>query len=126
RLPLVYVSVRRSRQPFVDVDDLARRLAGMAHVIVEPSRQFSFALARNTRHTNAYDGAVGIYWPSGMARQSRFLPSSFSTPRDMEDEIVERVRIALTYIRPDSRCTFAYLRELLSRARIEQLRAEGS
>jgi hypothetical protein len=34
RLPVVYVSAGRFRQPFVDVDELARWLGGMAHVVV--------------------------------------------------------------------------------------------
>ena len=46
RLPIVYVSVGRSRHPFVNVQTLAPWLGGMAHVVVEPSRYFSFALAR--------------------------------------------------------------------------------
>ena len=126
RLPVVYVSVGRFREPFVDVDELARWLGGMAHVVVEPSRYFSFALARNAGRMNAYGGAVSIYWPDGAAAQDRFLPSSFATANAMQSAIAARVRTAMTHIRPASNCTFEYLRELVSRRRIEHLREAGS
>lgn len=126
RLPVVYVSAGRFRQPFVDVDELARWLGGMAHVVVEPSRYFSFALARSAGRMNAYGGAVSIYWPSAAATQVRYLPSSFADPEAMQWEIADRVRLALTHIRPASPCTFQYLQELASRAQVERLRAEGS
>ena len=48
RLPVVYVSVGRLGRRSVDSVQLARWLGGMAHVVVEPSRYFSFALARST------------------------------------------------------------------------------
>ena len=126
RLPVVYVSVGRSNRPFIDVRSLAQWLGGMAHVVVEPSRYFAFALARNTGRMNAYGGAVSIYWPSAAAAQMRFLPSISGDAVAMQKEIVRRVRRALTHIRPESRCTFQYLRELTSRAEIERLQAEGS
>jgi hypothetical protein len=44
----------------------------------------------------------------------------------MQREIVERVRSALTLIRPVSRCTFSHIQELVSRTKIEALKAEGS
>ena len=126
RLPVVYVSVGRSRRPLVDVLELAQWLGGMAHVVVEPSRYFSFALARNTGRMNAYGGAVSIYWPSASASQVRFLPHAFDGPDPMQSEIAARVGLALTQVRPESRCTFQYLRELSSHAQIERLRAAGS
>ncbi|MFN7916327.1 MAG: hypothetical protein U0Q55_13385 [Vicinamibacterales bacterium] len=126
RLPVVYVSVDRFRQPFVNVDALAQWLGGLAHVVVEPSRYFSFTLARNAGYMNAYGGAVSIYWPSGTAAQVRYLPTQFGSPEAMQREIAERVRSALTHIRPASKCTFAFLQELVSRARVERLKADGS
>jgi hypothetical protein len=126
RLPVVYVSAGKARRPFVNVDELARWLGGMAHVVVEPSRYFSFALARNARHMNAYGGAVSIHWPSNVARQTRYLPMSFSGAEAMQREIAERVRAALTLIRPVSKCTFSHIQELVSRTKIEALKAEGS
>jgi len=126
RLPIVYVSVDRFKQPFVDVDQLANWLGGMAHVIVEPSRFFSFALARNTGYMNAYGGAVSIYWPQSAARQVRFVPAAFDSSDEMQRDIVNHVKLALTHIRPESKCTFSYLEEQVFRSRVEKFKAEGS
>lgn len=126
RLPVVYVSVGKKGQPFVDPDRLAARLGGMAHVVVEPSRYFSFALARNVDAKNVYGGAVGIYWPNGAASQERLLPTFFDSGDEMQKVVEERVRVALTQIRPLSQCTFGFLRELISKARVDDLRSQGS
>ena len=127
RLPVVYVSALGGhRRSFVDVRKLAQWLGGMAHVVVEPSRYFSFALARNTGRANAYGGAISIYWPHGEAAQVRYLPRSFSDSEEMERAVAGRVREALIQIGPASPCTFQHLQELSSRATIARLRAEGS
>lgn len=126
RLPVVYVSVGRLGRRSVEPIQLARWLGGMAHVVVEPSRHFSFALARNTEWRNAYGGAVGVYWPSAEAAQVRYLPYELDASAAMQSEIVNRVRRALTHVGTESRCTFQNLQELAARAQIERLRAEGA
>ena len=126
RLPFVYVSVGKNRRPHIDTDELSSWLGGMAHVIVEPSRYFAFALARNTGRMNAYGGAVSIYWPQGASSQARFLPKDYDTPDAMQRDIAGRVRLALTQIRPTSNCTFEYLQELVSRRRVESIKSQGT
>lgn len=126
RLPVVYVSTDWGRQYSLDVNRLSRDLAGMAHVVVEPSRQFSFALNRNVHGINAYNGAVSIYWPAGLGAQARFLPIRFASATELENAIREAVRVALTHIRPRVESTSSYLREVISRARLQQLRTQGS
>lgn len=126
RLPVVYASVNRAGDPFIDPRELARWLSGMAHILVEPSRMFSFQLARNVDGANAYGGAASIYWPKGVARQTRYLPQRYSSGSQMQMDIASRIRKALTQIQPTSECTWPYLREILSRVRIEELRDEDS
>lgn len=123
RLPVVYVSSEWGPKYAVEVGRLASALAGMAHVVVEPSRRFSFALNRNVQGINAYNGAVSIYWPSGLGAQARFLPNRFNSSTELEKAIIEAVRAALTHIRPRFESTTSYLREVISRARMQQLRA---
>lgn len=126
RLPIVYVSAGRPGVPTVDADDLAKWLSGMAHVVVEPSKYFSFALARHVNETNAYGGAISIHWPAGSGTQLRLLPWMFDSPLAMQREVESKVRRALALTRPDSKCTFGYVREVISRCRIEGLKAAGS
>lgn len=126
RLPVVYVSVDWASQAFINPDELARWLSGMAHVLVEPSRMFSFQLARNADRANAYGGAVSIYWPEGVARQTRYLPRRYSAGKQMQVDVAARIQSALAQIQPTSECTWSFLREVVSKARIAQLDKEGS
>lgn len=126
RLPVVYVSVGRHKRPYIDTDELATWLAGMAHVVVEPSRHFAFALARNSGRMNAYGGAVSIYWPNGASAQARFLPAAYGDAHAMQRDVAERVRIALTQIRATSNCTIDYLHEVVAHRRVEALRSQGT
>lgn len=65
-LPTVYISATSSGEWELDeneIDKLAYDLGGIAHVVVEPSRSFSFALRDITSGRNVYAGAVGISLP---------------------------------------------------------------
>lgn len=126
RLPIVYASAGRDDRPAVDPRELARWLAGMAHVVVEPSRWFSFTLAGHVLDANAYGGAIGVYWPRGRSSQMRILPERFDSRRRLQSTIVEAVRRALTTVRPNPECSWSYLRESISRDRLEALKAAGS
>lgn len=126
RLPVVYVSALPNHRPYVDPQELAEWLAGMAHVVVEPSRHFSFAVARHVNRQNPYAGAVAILWPRAAERQSRMVPHDFESADDLAVECAARVRSALASVRPTTTLTWAYTQELIARRRIEALRAAGS
>lgn len=129
QLPAVYVSATSRGSTYkhaVKVNTLARSLSGMAHVVVEPSRHFSLALSRQVESSNAYGGAVSVYWPNNAAQEMRFLPHKYSKSRDLEDAIVEVVRTALIHIRPKPELTWNYVREVISRMRIDALKAADS
>lgn len=72
-LPAIYVSTRSGIECALSkgqIADLARELGGVAHVIVEPNRGFSFDLKERTAGRNAYGGAIGISIPGrGMVRK---------------------------------------------------------
>ena len=72
-LPVIYVSSTWRNEPALDVTKLAHWSAGMAHVVVEPSRRFSFIVANKVANSNPYDGAVSVCWPHGTGRQTKFL-----------------------------------------------------
>lgn len=125
-LPIVYVSAGYDNGHFVDSVNLARYLAGMAHVVVEPNRAFSLELRRLTAASNAYGGAVGIYWPDSEAR-TIFLPDPGEQKRGaLEVAIGKSIRVALSNRRQRTNCTWTYLKEAIAKVRLDQLRAEGS
>lgn len=72
-LPIVYVSASRNSSCVLserDIEKLAFDLGGIAHVVVEPNRAFSFPLRDETQGRNAYGGAIGLSVPGqGVVRR---------------------------------------------------------
>lgn len=64
-LPCIYVSRNNDNSLPLDVASLAKKSSGVAHVIVEPDRGFSFKLMEACDGTNPYGGAIGIVTPDG-------------------------------------------------------------
>src|SRR5690606_21637042 len=76
-LPVVYVSVGNGGECYLDCRQLAKRLCGLAHVVIEPDRKFSFEVRDLVDGENPYGGAIGVFWPQGGGAPLRFLPQHF-------------------------------------------------
>jgi hypothetical protein len=126
RLPIIYVSAASDGSHIVDPVRLAKWMSGLAHVVVEPSRTFSFALQRLTRSRNAYGGTVGVYWPESEARKSYFLDETNNTPELVQMAIAHDIRVALSHRRQRTTCSWLHLRECVSKCHYERLKAAGS
>lgn len=126
RLPIIYVSANYDGSHIVNPIQLAGVVSGMAHVFVEPSREFSVKLKDMTRARNAYGGTVGVYWPESDARKSYYLDSSNNTAELIQNEIAKDIRIALSNRRQRTNCNWLHLKEVISRRHYEKLKAEGS
>lgn len=97
----------------------------MAHIVVEPNRDFSFDLKRETNAKNVYLGAVGIYWPDGGITKL-FPGGKFRNAHELATEVSKLIRNSLVTQRTIKECSWAHLRELVSRARINDLKKKGS
>lgn len=126
KLPIVYVSATYDGKHIVEPKALSKSLAGMAHVIVEPSRAFSAVLRRETKSRNVYGGNVGVYWPESNARKSYYLEGEKDDGSDIPIAVAKDVRIALANRRQQSYCNWLYLKESISRCRYEALKATDS
>jgi hypothetical protein len=126
RMPVVYVSARFQGGHVVNTDSLADQLSGMAHVLVEPSRPFSYRLMQEVGAQNVYGGTLAIYWPDGGGRRSFFLGPEFESSAALEHAVVDEVRTALTNRRPLARVTWSAVQEQLSRKVTAALREQGS
>lgn len=126
RLPIVFVSAAFNGGYIVDVDRLARDLAGMAHVVVEPNRHFSLRLKIEVESENVYGGTIGVYWPDGGGRRSFFIRTRFESSEAVSRALFDEIRTALTNRRAFDRCTRAFVKELASRNEIEKLKTSGS
>ena len=125
-LPIIYASSTRQNMPAINAVTLAQWAGGLAHVVVEPSRAFSLVLARNTDRQNVYGGAIGIYWPKHHGMREILRPESYSSPARLATATADLVRRALLNCRPTIECTWDYLQELMSRQRLDALKASGS
>lgn len=126
RLPMVYLSSGFAGEKLVDADLIARDLAGMSHVVVEPSRPFSRRLQIEVASENVYGGAIGVYWPEGAGRRSFFTGRDFTNPKHMAAAIVEEVRTALANRRPLFRSSWSAVQEGASKQAINLLKSSGS
>ena len=124
-MPVVYVSRNNKEQLSLEPIQLAKWLSGMAHVVVEPSRKFSSQIMRQVYGENVYGGAVAIYWPDGIGKWI-YLPSKWNSPSVLQAAIVKKIRMSLLYQRLRRECTWSYLQEMMSRQKLDLLRASGS
>ncbi|MDF3129253.1 hypothetical protein P0Y35_08605 [Kiritimatiellaeota bacterium B1221] len=125
-LPVIYVSSTWNNSPALNPLRLAQWSGGMAHVVVEPSRAFSFNLARKVNRQNPYEGSVAIYWPSGGGTPTKLHPYNFRDESRFASAVADVVRKALAGRRPDPRVTWSYIRELILRDKIESMRSKGA
>lgn len=122
-LPIIYVSTpfdgERSNW---DSKTIAKKLSGMAHVVVEPNRIFSNRLKIDVNSRNVYGGALGIYWPNSDTVRRIFQGNSART----QEDLIEEVRRALTNRLPLERCAWFSVQEESSRKALKQLKEDGS
>ncbi len=125
-MPVVYISANNEGTSHVNSLQLSQWLSGMAHVLVEPNRSFSFELAPLVYQENAYGGAIAIYWPDGIGKWL-FLPQEkYLEAKPLQIAVARKVRESLLSQRPKRECTWGYILEQKSRKRIQELRDSGS
>lgn len=73
RLPIVYVSKTVYDYDPVNVNWLASRLKGVAHVLVEKSKQLNNSIRKLCDDKNEYNGGIGVYYPNHAVKHKRFL-----------------------------------------------------
>lgn len=124
-MPIIYVSAPFHGPYLVDPNALAASLIGIAHVVVEPNRDFSRELMALTHRKNVYGGTIALYWPEGGGKRS-FFASSVASSNVIEQAIFDELRLSLINRRPMLRCTVAAIKDLKSRRLINGLKDEGS
>ncbi len=88
-LPVIYVSSASDDETAVNASNLAYMLGGVAHVLVEPSRDFSLSLREVAEGKNPYGGAIGVSLPE-RPNVVRFVPT-----REHHQMDAERLKIQL-------------------------------
>lgn len=104
RLPIIYISVYKNKKYLLSknsIAELAKELSGIAHVVVEPNRDFSLELSELTNNLNVFKGYIGIYWANGDGRNIIF------TNRDLDnlyEDIKKTIISAVSNRRPLEIC----------------------
>lgn len=124
RLPIVYLSSSTDSTTQLNVEKLANRLSGMAHIIVEPSEEFSRRLSSRVNRANVYGGAIGVYWPDGAAFEKTFVGPRGPGPTERFLEV--RVQNALCQSQPTDLSTWMAVRALIASQRVATLRESGN
>ena len=76
RLPVVYVSKTVRNTDPLNIWELAKKLRGAAHVLVQENRNTNPELREATGYWNEYNGAVGIYFGLSCSFRTRRIPGS--------------------------------------------------
>lgn len=91
-LPVVYVSCEgMDRYPLSkdQISKLAYDLGGVAHVLVEPSRDFSNSVREITLGSNAYGGSIGIYSPSAPRGKKFYIGGAIKNSNELLNWVFE-------------------------------------
>ncbi|MCB9545133.1 MAG: hypothetical protein H6706_04485 [Myxococcales bacterium] len=124
RLPVVYLS-QDARGVVLDPERLARFLAGLAHVVVEPSRSFAARLREPTYGLNPDGGTVGIFWPDHSAARVILRPRDYRDADQMGRDLRFRIRKALLNRRPLRETTWQAIdRALIARRHLAAVAEE--
>lgn len=119
-LPFVYVSMPFHHEHLINYDALAKQLSGIAHVIVEPSRDFSYAIKPKVFSGNPYGGYIGVSFASG--HWTRIDPHKFASDHLAREAIFSLVRDSLLNRRPMRRCSFSNIEASAARKSREESR----
>ncbi len=108
-MPVVYVSAMREQSEVsIDVYELAKDLAGVAHVIVEESCECTTMLREMTDGKNPYNGAVQIFYSLNITQ--RVLPKFFKTAHQFRNEVAYSVYKRLILSRIDDEFSWTKIR----------------
>ena len=125
RLPVVYLTRDWfTEHCVVDEGELARRLCGVAHVLVESDKDVSRTLKDLCHGKNVYNGGMAVYFPSVSAAAKRFIPYD---GMDVEKVMTQMVRMIFRYMNQQKReplDTWDGIQMMQMRRQTKQLLAE--
>ena len=91
-LPIVYISKTDDERDPVNAREVAKRLKGAAHVLVQKESWTSQSLRRMCDGNNEYNGAIGIYFPNQAAGHAKILNHIYEgSGRILADKVAQRV-----------------------------------
>lgn len=121
QLPVVYVSKTKRGQYPVDVNLLASKLKGVAHVLVQESPNYDEA----SKELNEHYGAVGVYYPNKAVQPKYFWYKDTAAQRkNMLENVIYAVMTYCNCQQVDGAYTWDGVLNAISRDRLESQREE--
>lgn len=122
-LPCVYVANGVSE---LDLERLARQLAGICHVVVEPDRRFSEELSQRAQVKAPSNRAIGLFDSAGKQRLG-LVPGIGSRPSwAIHDEICSSANSVMSGLAPKRGWEWQQLQEAEARSLREQALSDNS
>ena len=119
-LPIVYCS-KDYWETGLPISELAKRLQGVAHVIMEPSMDLSYKLRDASNANNAFRGHIGIYLPGQSYHRKFSCDYSVAIGDKIVDEIVSTVINAWLNTENAQRYSWDQIQILKSRQKVGKL-----
>lgn len=108
-LPIVYVTRLFDNNDIkLDVKELAKDLAGTAHVLVEEDTRITSELKELTDGKNPFNGAVHIYFSDKVG--TRLLPEDFMDSNSFRNRVVNAVCRRLSLLKLEDKYTWSTIR----------------
>lgn len=122
-LPIVYIT--RLKESEINVDDLAFRLQGVAHVIYEPD-DYERKISLNINDGNEYESKALIFYPS-LQKQVDVIDFKEKTKEFLENKIINKVySYMIQRVRKNTDTWDGVLNEQLHLRNIELLKSKES
>lgn len=122
-LPCVYVAHGVSE---IDLEHLARRLAGICHVVVEPDRRFSEELSHRGQVKAPSSRAIGLFDATGKQRLGLVPRIGNRSSRAILDEICSAANSVMSGLAPKCGWEWQQLQEAEARSLREQALSDNS
>lgn len=118
KLPIVYISRQMPGDYSIDANQMARKLAGIAHILVENDTSVSRLLQEKTSSANPYNGAIQVYYPKNFTK--RFIPEFFYSRKEMQDSIISFISERNLQMKIDEQYQYYYVTQrILNNKRLE-------
>lgn len=90
-LPIVYVTKTGAGNYPLDIDDLARSLQGVAHVLKESESQVGKILMESCDRKNVHHGGIALYFPGLSAKTQKYNLTGYIDANNLMHKIINKI-----------------------------------
>ena len=120
--PIVYISATRSNTHVLHPDILAHKLFGLAHVVVEPNREFGERLSLEVGKQKMVPGRIGIFFSN--SQRNEFM-QRYDDPHDVFIEKIQQRIVHITSMASiDESCSWYFLERCIEKQNLELFKKE--